>query len=273
MKNQKLESQASQISFDLVRLSHQTKTPHLGSNLSPVSILTALYFDVMNVEPSEPKMPERDRIFMSKGHASPSLYIALAHRGFYPVDDVFTLAQNGSRFEEHAGIDAPAGVESVSGSLGHALSLASGMALSAKLQHQEHHHFVIMGDGELNEGSVWEAAMFAPANKLNNITAIVDHNKWQATGRSQEVFGLKQIHKQFEAFGWDAYEVDGHDLPALCKLLRMSKTNQAPTAIIAHTVKGKGVSFMEDDNNWHYRIPTEEEVELARDELLGKRSV
>ncbi len=265
--NNSLKDINSCISYDLVRLSHQSKTPHLGSNLSAVSILTALYFQVMNIDPNQPAKADRDRFYMSKGHASPSHYMALAHRGFNSVDDVFSLSQQGSIYEEHSGIDAPAGVEVVNGSLGHALGVAAGVALSAQLKNELFQQYVLMGDGELNEGSIWESAMFISANQLSNITAVIDHNKWQATGRSQEIMGLNNIADRFSAFGWEAHEVDGHDLDKLVEVLEAAKVAEKPVAIIAHTIKGKGVSFMEDDNNWHYRIPTEEEVELARQEL------
>lgn len=269
MNNKSLEQINAEISYDLVRLSHYSKTAHLGSNLSAASILTALYFQVMKINPDEANMLSRDRFFMSKGHGSAAHYMALAHRGFFPIEDVFKLSTNGSIFEEHSGIYAPAGVETVNGSLGHALGLAAGYAISAQLKKEEHHHYVLMGDGEINEGSVWEAAMFIPANGLNQVTAIIDHNKWQATGRSQEVMALKQISNQFEAFGWQTYDVDGHDLTELTQVLAECKNQQLPCAIIANTIKGKGVSFMEDDNNWHYRIPTEQEVAIAKQELFN----
>ncbi len=268
-----LNQQAAQIAFDLVRLSHHSKTPHLGSNMSPVTLLTALYFDVMTIEPAQAELPNRDRFYMSKGHASALHYMTLAHRGFFDVDEVFQLAKQGSIFEEHSGIHAPKGVETVNGSLGHALGLSAGAALSARLLKQNHHHFVLMGDGEINEGSIWEAAMFIPANGLANVTAIIDHNKWQATGRSQEVFGLTQIANQFKSFGWHVFDIDGHDMNDVVNTLNACKahsnTHGKPCAIIANTVKGKGVSFMEDDNNWHYRIPNDEELVLAKQELLG----
>lgn len=262
-----LKAIANDLIGDMVRLSHHSTTPHLACNLSPVSILAALFWGAMAVDPSEPEREERDKFFMSKGHASAIHYLALAHRGFFPVEDVFALGQEGSCFEEHAGIDAPPGIETVTGSLGHALGTASGMALADRLLGRSCHHFVLMGDGELNEGSVWEAALFAPAKGLNRVTAIVDYNKWQATGRSSEVSGMKALVEKFAAFGWQACEVDGHDLDALVETFKACKTASSPTAVICNTVKGFGVSFMEDDNNWHYRIPNEEEVAMAEQEL------
>lgn len=255
------------IAKDLIRISNETETPHLGSNLSTTSILTALYFRVMNVDLSDSKFPQRDRFYMSKGHASPAHYVALAHRGFFKREDLYSLSKDGSIFEEHSGIDKPVGVECINGSLGHALGIAAGSALAAQLRGETYQHFVLMGDGEINEGSVWEAAMFIPAKGLSRVTAIIDHNKWQATGRSQDIMGLNNIKGQFESFGWEAIEIDGHDINALVIALESSKSNAKPLAIIANTIKGKGVSFMEDDNNWHYRIPTDEEVKLAIEEI------
>lgn len=269
MAHQELETIGRQIAFDLVRLSHQTQTAHLGSNLSIVPVLTCLYFAVMTIQPRQPKCPQRDRFILSKGHASPAHYMTLAHRGFFDIDDVFALATEGSCFEEHSGIDAPPGVETVNGSLGHGLGLAAGLALSAQLRQEEFSNFVLMGDGEINEGSVWEAAMFIAANNLHQVTALIDHNKWQATGRSQEIFGLKQISQQWQAFGWDALDVDGRDYTALEQALYESKKSLKPSAIIVHSLKGQGVSFMEDNNNWHYKSPSTEEVIRARQELLG----
>lgn len=264
-----LELKSRQIRYDAVRLSSDKNIPHLGSNLSCIDILVALYFDVMEVDPNSPQWEGRDVFLMSKGHASPSHYLTLAHRGFFPIQSIWSIAENGSIFEEHSGIDAPDGVETVNGSLGHALGLAAGMAFSRRLRQQDNHHYVLMGDGEINEGTIWEAAMFISANKLNKVTAIIDHNLWQATGRSREVFGLTNIAAMWESFGWNAVEVSGHDVEQLSKALREAKSSDKPTAIVAHTVKGKGISFMEDDNNWHYRVPTKEETASAYEELLS----
>lgn len=262
-----LDRISRRLRMDLVRLSHESGTPHLGSNMSPASILVALFWTVMKIDPKRPDWASRDKFLMSKGHGSAAHYMVLAHRGFFPVEDVFALGQDGSIFEEHAGVNAPPGVEAVTGSLGHGLGIACGMALADRLLGRDNHHFVLMGDGELNEGTVWEAAMFAPAKGLNRVTAIIDYNKWQATGRSNEVLGLAPLRDKFEAFGWNALEIDGMDMAALVEVLQHAKTADRPTAVVCNTVKGAGVSFIEDDNNWHYRIPTEEEVTLALQEL------
>jgi transketolase len=253
----------------IIETSHKTGTPHLGSCLSCADILTAAYFGVMNIDPAQPKHPDRDRLILSKGHAAPALFQALAMRGFFPLSDMDDYGADGSVFGEHPPTpDYLPGVEAATGSLGHGLPMGLGMAFAGRLRGSQHRVFAILGDGECNEGSVWEAAMLAPSIGLDRVAAIVDFNKWQATDRSREVMKLDPLADKWRAFGWSVYEVDGHDLDALVKLLRRVPDGSGkPVAIIAHTVKGKGVSFMEDDNNWHYRIPTEAEVAKAKQEL------
>ncbi|QPB82649.1 transketolase [Pseudoalteromonas rubra] len=258
---------SAQIRHTLCDVSNKTKTPHLGSCLSCVDILTALYWNVMNIYPDQPTHPERDYFLLGKGHAASALYTSLAYRGFFPVEDLYQHGSTGSRFEEHPGIHAPDGVETVSGSLGHALSLATGMALSKQLQGANNRFYVLMGDGEINEGTVWEAAMFAAGKHLSNLVAIVDFNKLQGTGESTEIMHLEPLEEKWRAFGWHTMRVDGHDLSALVQALEAAKSIQQPVCIVADTIKGKGVSFMENDNNWHYRIPTEQEVAHAKQEL------
>ena len=259
---------SNRLSYLMVDLSNKTKTPHLGSCLSISHILTSLYFDVLNQPDLTGNHPERDRFFLSKGHASPAHYLALALRGYFPLEEVFKLSQNGSIYEEHCGVDAPNGIEFINGSLGHALGVASGVAIANKLNGINAHNYVLMGDGESNEGTVWEAAIFAVAQKLNRLTVIIDNNNWQATDRSEVLFGGAKLRDIWESFGWHAIDIDGHDYDVLSSELNRAKESDRPTAIIAHTIKGKGISFMEDDNNWHYRIPTEEEVQQAKKELL-----
>jgi transketolase len=206
---------------------------------------------------------------LSKGHAAAALYVALAHKGFIDPADLDTYGKAGSLLEEHPSPKLP-GVEAATGSLGHGLPQGCGMALAARIQRRHYRSFVLMSDGECNEGSVWEACLFAAAQKLGNLCAFVDFNKWQATGRSREVLALDPLVDKFKSFGWDVREIDGHDHGQIADAVRhVSIRCSAPTMVVAHTVKGRGVSFMEDDNNWHYRIPTAEEVELARVELTG----
>ena len=263
-----LEAIARHIRGQLVELSHKSRTPHLGSSLSCVDILVPAYWAVLAIDAQNPDDPDRDRLILSKGHAAPALYTTLAYRGFFPVELLETYAQPGSRLEEHPGPRCVPGVEAATGSLGHGLSLGLGMAIAGRIQGRSYRVFVVMSDGECNEGSVWEAAMFGPAHRLDNVVAIVDFNRWQATGRSCEIMALEPLRQKWASFGWSAYEVDGHDLNALVDALRnVPDGSGKPVAIVAHTVKGKGVSFMEDDNNWHYRIPNADEVRAAHREL------
>lgn len=252
----------------LVEMSHRTGGAHLGSALSCVDIMVSLFWYRLSIDPAAPKALLRDRFILSKGHAATVLYATLAKRGFFPMELLDTYARHGSCLPEHPSPHCVPGVEAATGSLGHGLSLGLGMAIAGRIQKQSYNIYVLMSDGECNEGSVWEAAMFASAQRIKNVVAIIDFNKWQATGRSREVMALDPLKEKWDAFGWNTYEVDGHDLPVLIKTLKgLPDDSGKPTVIIAHTVKGKGVSFMEDDNNWHYRIPTAEEVLQARKEL------
>ncbi|WP_149981525.1 transketolase [Pseudoalteromonas rhizosphaerae] len=262
-----LEQIAAKIRYTLCDVSSKTKTPHLGSSLSCTDILTALYWQVLNVEPSTPSMPSRDYFLLGKGHAASALYTTLAYRGFYPVADLYQHGQTDSVFEEHPGINSPKGVDTVSGSLGHALSLATGMALTCKIQKRTNRFYVLMGDGELNEGTIWEAAMFAAGKQLSNLVAIIDFNKLQGTGESCEIMHLEPLEEKWRAFGWHTIRLDGHNISAITDALMDAQSYDKPVCIIADTIKGKGISFMENDNNWHYRIPTQDEVEKAKQEL------
>jgi transketolase len=263
-----LESVARRIRGTVIDLSHNAQTPHLGSSLSCVDILVAAYWGALNIDAQNPDDPNRDRFILSKGHAAITLYAVLAQRGFFPVELLDTYAKPGTRLAEHPIFRSVPGVEATTGSLGHGLPLGLGMALAGKIQGRPYRVFAVMSDGECNEGSVWEAALFAPANKLDNVAVIIDYNKWQATGRSDEIMSLNPLRQKWESFGWSTHEVDGHDLKALVDALRnVPDGSGKPVAIVAHTVKGKGVSFMEDDNNWHYRIPNAEEVRRAKMEL------
>lgn len=267
-----LQQHAAAIRGRLVAMSHASGAPHLGSGLSCVDLLVALYWTQLRFTAND---PARDRFILSKGHAAAALYATLAERGVIDPALLDTFACNGSSLPEQPtpplGPDAVPGVEWATGSLGHGLSVGVGMAMAAKLMQLDYRVFVLLSDGECNEGTVWEAAMFAPPRKLDNLIAIVDYNRWQATDRSDEVMALAPISRKFEAFGWHSFDVDGHDLHAVTNALNIAvthtKQHAQPTAIIAHTVKGRGVSFMEDDNNWHYRIPTAAEVAASHKEL------
>ena len=264
-----LAKTAATLRARIIETSSKTGTPHLGSCLSCVDILTALYFGVLNIDPANPKAANRDRCILSKGHGAMSLFHVLAARGFYPLSDLDSYGKDGGVFAEHPPTpEHLAGIEAATGSLGHGLPIGLGMAMAARIQGQTYNVYAVLGDGECNEGSNWEAAMLASAQHVSNLCVIVDFNKWQATGRSQEVMALDPLVDKWKAFGWNAVEVDGHDFQHLLGALRQfPNSNEKPSAIIAHTVKGKGASFMEDDNNWHYRIPTADEVIQAKIEL------
>ncbi len=264
-----LEQIARHLRRRIVEFSSRTKTPHLASCLSCVDILVAYYFSVLRVDPADPKDHARDRFILSKGHAAPALFQTLALAGFYPESmlDEVDHHKGGGVFGEHP--PAPGhlpGIEAATGSLGHGLPIGVGIALAGRLRGLDYHVDVLVGDGECNEGSIWEAAMLAAGQNLENLTAVVDYNKWQATGRSQDIMALDPLADKWRAFGWETFEIDGHDIAAVVELLMQSRTGR-PRAVIAHTIKGKGVSFMEDDNNWHYRTPDTEEVAAARREL------
>lgn len=249
-------------------MSHRSGAAHLGSALSCVDMLLAAYAAAVRIDPNQPTDPKRDRLILSKGHAAPALYAVLAERGLIPHELLATFGVPGGCLPEQMGPACVPGVEAATGSLGHGLPLGVGMALASRIQQSGFRVVVAMSDGECNEGSVWEAAMFAAGRKLDNLTLMVDYNKWQATGRSNEVMALEPLAGKFAAFGWSAVDVDGHDLSALTShLSQLPREPGKPTALVCHTVKGRGVSFMEDDNNWHYRIPTQDEVLAAWKEL------
>ena len=249
----------------LVSLSQAKGIPHLGSTLSCIDIMIAAYWRSMRFDPKRPKEPKRDRFILSKGHAAKALYVCLAYRGFFEIEELQRIGEKGGPMAEHPGPNCMPGVEAATGSLGHGLPIGIGHALASRIQGPKYRVFVLMSDGECNEGSVWEGAMMAAACRLNNLTVVIDFNKWQATGRSEDVLQLSPLADKWNAFGWDAVEVDGHDIGAISSAL--IKLSDKPRAIIANTIKGKGISFMEDDNNWHYRIPTMDEVKMAFSEL------
>jgi transketolase len=263
-----LSSIAAALRGQVITMSHQAGTPHLASALSCLDILTAAYWGVLRIDPAAPQAAERDRFILSKGHAASALYATLAARGFIPRETLESFAREGSPLAEQPSPGCAPGVEAATGSLGHGLGIGIGHALAGRIAGRSYRVYVLLSDGECNEGSVWEGALFAAAQRLANVCVIVDYNKWQATGRSNETMALAPLAEKWRAFGWDASDVDGHDLDALVERLNeLPAASGQPTAIVAHTVKGRGVSFMEDDNNWHYRIPTSDEVESAKREL------
>jgi len=264
-----LQGVATTLRKRIIEFSARTKTPHLASCLSCADILVAYYFAILRIDPDNPSDDGRDRFILSKGHAAPALFQTLAMAGFYPESMLNEVDHHtgGGVFGEHP--PAPGhlpGIEAATGSLGHGLPIGVGMALAGRLKHRDYRVDVLVGDGECNEGSIWEAAMLAAAQGLANLTVIVDYNKWQATGRSRDVMALDPLADKWRAFQWDTHEVDGHDFAEMVDILTRPVTGR-PRAVIAHTVKGKGVSFMEDDNNWHYRTPNPDELGAAMQEL------
>ncbi len=259
---------AARLRGQVVEMSHRAGSAHLASALSCCDILAAAYWHVCRIDPAHPEDPLRDRFILSKGHAATALYATLAFRGFFPVALLETFCADGGVLAEHPPARLLAGVEAATGSLGHGLPIGVGMALAGRIRGEDFRVHVLLSDGECNEGSVWEAAMFAAGQRLDHLCVIVDYNKWQATARSNETLQLAPLREKWTAFGWDAREIDGHDVAALAEAMSAVPNGSGrPVALVAHTVKGKGVSFMEDDNNWHYRAPTADEVARARKEL------
>lgn len=257
---------AAELRARVLAMSCRAKTPHLGSSLSCIEILIALLWEHLDLAGADLQRPDRDRLVFSKGHAAPALYAAFAALGLLSAEQLDSFALPGSALGEQPIPFGVPGLDVATGSLGHGLPVALGMALGARIQGWHPRIAVVLSDGECNEGTIWEAAMMAAAQKVATLTVVVDYNKWQATGRSQEILALDPLSAKWQAFGWDAVDVDGHNLAALTEAVQRPRDGR-PLAIVAHTIKGKGVSFMEDDNNWHYRIPTPEELASACQEL------
>lgn len=255
---------AQRIRKDVLRMTHSAKASHIGSCFSVTDIIAVLYSSILIYKIHDPQWLERDRLIMSKGHAAATLYAALAEQGFFSKDCLETYGKNGTILQGHPSHAVP-GVEISTGSLGHGLPIACGMALAAKHDGKNYRVFVILSDGECDEGSVWEAALFAAQHQLNNLTVIIDYNKFQACGRIEEILDLEPFSDKWRAFKWNVHECDGHDHHALNETL--SCASPKPNVVIAHTIKGKGVSFMENQLLWHYRSPDDAVLELAMKEI------
>ncbi|MFC1935098.1 transketolase [Chloroflexota bacterium] len=241
---------------------------HPGGSLSAVEIATTIYFKVLRHKPSDPRWPDRDRFILSKGHAAPMLYAILAECGYFPTEELMTLRQLDSRLQGHTDRTATPGVEMSSGSLGQGLSFGIGVALAGRLNAKDYRTYILMGDGECDEGQIWEAAMAAPHFKLDNLVAIVDNNGLQIDGWNCDIMNLEPFSQKWEAFGWHVIETDGHDFTQLLDAFQQAKRVKGkPTVIIAHTIKGKGVSFMENNATFHGKVPNADEVEIALKEL------
>ena len=255
---------------DIVSMICKSKSGHPGGSLSAVEILTALYFDQMNIDPTNPKMEDRDRFVLSKGHAAPALYATLSERGYFDREELNHLRQIGSMLQGHPDMKKIPGVEMSTGSLGQGFSVACGMAMAAKLDNAPWNVYALLGDGEVQEGIIWEAAMSAAHYKLDNMIAFLDYNGLQIDGDVESVMNINPIEDKFKTFGWNVITIDGHDFDQIFAALDMAKdTVDKPTMIIAKTIKGKGVSFMENQASWHGSAPSEEQLQQALSELGG----
>ena len=270
-KIEALSGQARVLRRRVIEMLGESGSGHPGGSLSAADIMAVLYWQEMRVDPSRPDWPERDRFILSKGHAAPILYACLAEKGYFPVDDLLTLRKLNSHLQGHPDMKQTPGVEASTGSLGQGLSIANGMALAAKLDGGEYRVYALLGDGELEEGMVWEAVMTSSHYNLDNLVAIVDYNKLQIDGDVREVMGITDVARRFRSFGWVAIDIDGHDIGQIISALNLARgTKGQPTVIVAHTVKGKGVSFMENQVGWHGSAPSPEQVEQALAELAGE---
>jgi transketolase len=268
MSDPQLQNLSTKLRKTVLLMTHQAKSSHIGTNYSMIELLVVLYSRILRIKPDQPDWPNRDRFILSKGHGCAALYAILAKVGFFPVEWLDTFYQNGSRLAGHATHTDVPGIEISTGSLGHGLSIATGMALAAKRDDKSYRVFCLLSDGECDEGSTWEPILFAPQHKLDNLIAIIDYNKIQALGTVKEVIDLDPFTEKWQAFGWAVREINGHNLDEIeATLSRVPFEFNKPSCIIAHTVKGKGVSFMEDKLLWHYRSPQDEEFEAALAEL------
>lgn len=265
---EQMTDMAKRLRRHIIRMTAKAGSGHPGGSLSSVEIVTALYFNHLRYDPSNPRWPDRDRFVLSKGHAAPLLYAALAEAGYFPTEELLTLRSLNSRLHGHTNMCVTPGVEMSSGSLGQGLSFAVGIALAARLDRRDYRVYVVLGDGECEEGQVWEAAMAAAHFKVDNLVAIVDRNGQQIDGWTHEIMSTEPLAEKWSSFGWHVLEVDGHDLKQVLAALEEARTVKTkPTAIVARTVKGKGVSFMENNLDFHGKAPTAEEAERALKEL------
>lgn len=255
---------------DILRMTAEAGSGHPGGSLSSVELMTVLYFNILNHKPLEPYWTERDRFILSKGHVGPVLYSVLARTGYFPVEELLTFRRLGSRLQGHPNMKVLPGLESSSGSLGQGLSVSNGLALAARLNERQYRIYCLMGDGELQEGQVWEAAMTAAHYKLDNVCAIIDYNNLQIDGKVEDVKNIAPLAAKWQSFNWHTIEIDGHDLSQVqAAYHEAQKTKGKPSVIIARTVKGKGISFMEDVAGWHGKAPNREELEKGLQDIYA----
>ena len=268
MNNLELQIKANEVRKGIIEGVHAAKAGHPGGSLSCADIMTYLYFEEMNIDPKDPKKADRDRFVLSKGHVAPALYSTLAQRGYFPVEELLTLRKLGSHLQGHPCMQHTPGVDMSSGSLGQGISVATGMALSAKLSNEDYRVYTLLGDGEIAEGQVWEAAMFAGHKNLDNLVVIVDNNNLQIDGPVTEVCNPYPIDEKFKAFNFHVINIDAHDFDQIAAAFKEAReTKGMPTAIIAKSLKGKGVSFMENQAGWHGKAPNDEQYEIAMADL------
>ena len=263
-----LKRKALDIRRLIVAMIHKAGSGHTGGSLSAADILVALYYEIMRHDPSNPQWPERDRFVLSKGHCAPVQYAVLADCGYFPKDDLNSLRRPGQHLQGHPNHRKTPGIEATTGSLGQGLSVALGMALAAKLRGQTHYYYVLCGDGEIQEGQIWEAALFGHKHKLDNVIAFVDRNYLQTDGYTEQIMPLDPLMEKWQSFGWSTFEIDGHDFEQIIETVNTAKSARGrPSMIIAKTTKGRGVSFIENDNAWHGKSPDDDEFRRAMDEL------
>ncbi len=268
MTNLELQKTANEVRKGIVRAVHSAKAGHPGGSLSAADLFTYLYFEEMNIDPENPGMPDRDRFVLSKGHTAPGLYSVLANRGYFPVEELLTLRHLDSRLQGHPCMQETPGVDMSSGSLGQGISAAVGMAMAGKLDNKDYRVYTLLGDGELQEGQVWEASMFAGARKLDNLVVIVDNNGLQIDGKIEDVCSPYPIDKKFEAFNFHVICIDAHNFDEMRAAFKEAReTKGMPTAVIMKSTKGKGVSFMENNAGWHGKAPNDEEFAIAMADL------
>lgn len=268
LKVKELQQKARKIREDIIEEVYQAKSGHPGGSLSVADILTVLYFQEMKIKPENPNWEERDRLVLSKGHCSPALYSCLANRGYFPIEDLKTFRNINSYLQGHPDKNKVSGVDMTTGSLGQGLSCANGMAMAGKMNHKDYRVYCILGDGEIEEGQVWEAAMAASHYRLDNLCVIVDNNNLQIDGTIEEVMSSYPIDEKFRSFGFQVINIDGHDIEEIIKAFEVAKNiKDKPTCIIAKTIKGKGVDFMENQAGWHGKAPNEEQYKQARQSL------
>ncbi len=269
-KKEELEEIARKVRIHIVKSTNEAGSGHPGGSLSATDVLTTLYFEIMDVRPEEPEWPKRDRFVLSKGHAAPALYGVLAERGFFPVDELMTLRKLGSRLQGHPDMRKTPGVDASTGSLGQGLSIAAGMALAAKIDRESYRIFCVCGDGEVQSGQIWEAAMFASQNKLDNLIVFLDRNNLQIDGSTKDVMSIEPIVSKWNSFGWHVLEINGHDMDEIVDAVnKAEEVHGQPSIIISHTVKGKGVPFMEGSLAFHGKAADDEQLQTALKALGG----